>query len=194
MRVMIFCKRCGNYAADGLDACPKCTANLMDTGHPSLVGGMVAAAAPAPAGRSAAALAAGAMFGSMTEPAGHGQRFVAFILDGFIQGLIVAVGAAAFIFVGGMAGLVILGVTLILAFIGYESYFIGTKGATIGKSAMGLRVTGKDGGAVGMGQSVGRCLLKLIFNELFIPLFIPLLNERRQALHDMVVGTVVVRG
>lgn len=192
MRGMIFCNRCGNYAADGLDNCPKCTANLAQSGHSTLVGGIIQPAV-SPSRQSAAGMAAGAMFGSSSsEPAGIGGRFVAIVIDQVLLIIILAVSGAALVFVGGTAGSLI-SLVVSLAVIAYEPYFIASKGATPGKSAMGLRVIGKDGGPVSGGQSVARFVLKIIFNSLVIPIFIPLFAEKHRALHDMVAGTLVVR-
>jgi uncharacterized RDD family membrane protein YckC len=191
MRGMIFCKRCGNYAADGLDACPKCSVSLSESGHSSMVGGLIVNARPAPA--SAGIGSAGAMFGSSSmEPAGHGQRIVALIIDSILIALIAGIGFAGLIFVGDIAGLLILGVVCLVA-AAYEPYFIATKGATPGKSAMGLRVVDKDGGPVSVGQSIGRFLLKNILNQLFIPIFVPLFTARRQGLHEMATSTYLIR-
>lgn len=132
------------------------------------------------------------MFGSNSEPAGHVQRFVAILIDQVLLGVLLGLSVAAMLSIGGMAGTLI-SLAASLAAIVYEPYFIASKGATLGKSAMGLRVIGKDGGSVSGGQSVARFLLKLIFNSLFIPIFIPLFAEKRRALHDMVAGTFVVQ-
>lgn len=195
MRGMIFCKRCGNYAADGLDACPKCNANLFESGHPSLVGGVIRASSPAAAApKAAAGAAAGAMFGYGSEPAGHVQRFVALLIDGIIQGLILGLGFAATVVLGrDLTGVLILGAVALVVVV-YEPYFIAAKGATPGKSAMHLRVVGRDGAPVSAGQSVARFLIKGILNQFFIPLFVPLFNPKHQGLHDMITSTYVVRG
>jgi uncharacterized RDD family membrane protein YckC len=189
MRGMIFCKRCGTYTTDGLDACPKCNVSLSEAGHATLVGGLIVNAAPARAG-------GGAMRGSSMEPAGHGQRILALIIDGLLLGLIVGIGGVIMFFLGeslGTTGLMVLLVVICVPLVVYEPYFIAAKGATPGKSAMGLRVVSKDGGPVSVGQSIARWLLKNILNQFFIPLFVPLFTERRQGLHDMITGTYLVR-
>jgi uncharacterized RDD family membrane protein YckC len=131
------------------------------------------------------------------EPAGHGQRIVARIVDGLVQSLIILVGAVPIVFLSETLGpigvMAILVTVLAIAFLVYDPYFIATKGATPGKSAMGLRVVSQDGGAVGVGQAIGRLLLMTIC-EVFLPLMmVPLFTERRQGLYDMVVGTYVVQ-
>jgi uncharacterized RDD family membrane protein YckC len=195
MRGMIFCKRCGNYAADGLDACPKCSASLAESGHPSMVGGLIVNARPAPAGMGAG----GATFGSssLMEPAGHLQRIVARIIDGLVQGLICIVLLAPLIAISDMLGpigvLVWISVAIFLALAVYEPYFIANKGATPGKSAMGLRVVSKDGGPVSVGQSIARLFVRSLVEGVFLLIFVPFFNPRHQGLHDMAVGTYVIR-
>jgi uncharacterized RDD family membrane protein YckC len=190
MRGMIFCKRCGNYAADGAQSCPACSANLVDSGHSSLIGAPAVKPPPSPSSISATTVA---MFGNESLSAGHLQRVLALLIDGLIQGMIVAGGVAGLIFVGGTSGLLILGLAG-LASMAYEPYFIAAKGATPGKSAMHLRVVNKDGGPIGAGQSIARFLVKFVLNNCFIPLFVPLFSARHQGVHDMITSTYVVRG
>src|SRR5688572_39197 len=144
MRGMIFCKRCGTYSADGLDACPKCNVSLSESGHATLVGGLIVNAPMRTAGAS------GGTFGgsSMMEPAGHGQRILALIIDGLLLGLIVGIGGVVMFVLGeslGSTGLMVLLGVICVPLVVYEPYFIAAKGATPGKSAMGLRVVSKDG-------------------------------------------------
>jgi uncharacterized RDD family membrane protein YckC len=163
-----------------------------------MVGGLIVNAAPARVYAGGGG-AAGAMFPSSStmEPAGHGRRIVARIVDGLVQSLIILVGAVPILFLSDTLGpigvMAILVTVLAIAFLVYDPYFIATKGATPGKSAMGLRVVSQDGGAVGVGQAIGRLLLMTIC-EVFLPLMmVPLFTERRQGLYDMVVGTYVVQ-
>jgi uncharacterized RDD family membrane protein YckC len=66
--------------------------------------------------------------------------------------------------------------------------------ATFGKQFMGLIVTGLYGEEVGFGQATGRYFAKYISTfPLFAGFFITPFTRRKQALHDMVAGTVVVR-
>jgi uncharacterized RDD family membrane protein YckC len=187
MRAMIFCKRCGTYAADGLENCPKCAAALFDTGEPTLVSGTVR---PAPS-MAAGTRAANAMFGPSDEPAGHGPRFVALLIDSFLIGIIIVIGAGVTLFVGqGLVSVLILLLCMAVA-LAYEPYFIVTQGATPGKQAMGLRVVDKDGGDVGPGKAILRYVLKSILSGIFW--IVALFTEKRQCLHDLIVGTYVVR-
>jgi uncharacterized RDD family membrane protein YckC len=66
--------------------------------------------------------------------------------------------------------------------------------ATLGKKAMGLRVTGLDGSKIGFGRATGRYFGKIISHLiLYIGFMMAGFTERKQALHDMIAGTLVVR-
>jgi uncharacterized RDD family membrane protein YckC len=66
--------------------------------------------------------------------------------------------------------------------------------ATYGKYLMGLKVTGLNGEEIGFGQATGRYFAKYISTfPLFAGFFVTPFTRRRQALHDMVAGTVVVK-
>jgi uncharacterized RDD family membrane protein YckC len=66
--------------------------------------------------------------------------------------------------------------------------------ATFGKYFLGLKVTGLSGEEIGFGQASGRYFAKYISTfPLLAGFFITPFTRRKQALHDMVAGTVVVR-
>lgn len=66
--------------------------------------------------------------------------------------------------------------------------------ATVGKKAMGIKVTGMDGGRIGFGRATGRYFAKFISALiLLIGFMMAGWTERKQALHDMIAGTLVVR-
>ena len=84
----------------------------------------------------------------------------------------------------------------------YEAVMLGTKGATLGKMAMGVRVVREDNGQIpGMGKGFGRV------GTMFGPWIVPCLgsiwillcylsplfdNQRRQGWHDKAVKTLVI--
>lgn len=77
----------------------------------------------------------------------------------------------------------------------YNAYMTSSqRRATFGKYFMGLIVTGLDGEEIGFGQATGRYFAKYISTfPLFAGFFITPFTRRKQALHDMVAGTVVVK-
>jgi uncharacterized RDD family membrane protein YckC len=66
--------------------------------------------------------------------------------------------------------------------------------ATVGKLAAGIKVTGQDGGRIGFGQATGRYFSHLLTAISFgVEYAMVVFTSRRQALHDMVARTYVVR-
>ncbi len=65
--------------------------------------------------------------------------------------------------------------------------------ATLGKRCMGLKVTTLDGDRISFGQASGRHFAKFLSTfALFVGFLIAPFTRRKQALHDMVAGTLVI--
>jgi uncharacterized RDD family membrane protein YckC len=83
-------------------------------------------------------------------------------------------------------------ILLWLYFAGMES---SARQATFGKSVLSLRVTNYEGQRISFGHATGRFFAKLISG--MIPLFIGYLmaafTEKKQALHDLIAGTLVLK-
>jgi uncharacterized RDD family membrane protein YckC len=66
--------------------------------------------------------------------------------------------------------------------------------ATLGKKALGLEVTDVEGRRISFGRATGRFFAKIISALiLFIGFIMAGFTERKQALHDMIAGTLVIR-
>ncbi len=66
--------------------------------------------------------------------------------------------------------------------------------ATLGKKALGLEVTDLEGRRIGFGRATGRYFAKYISAFiLFIGYIMAGFTEKKQALHDMIAGTLVIR-
>ena len=121
---------------------------------------------------------------------GVGPRFLALLIDAIIIGVVGGILGVIFRNSPGLSG----GVTGLLAL----AYFIvleGTQGATLGKMALGLRVTRTDGSPISLGESIIRNLLRII-DGLFVYLVGAILiwtSPLKQRLGDRVAKTVVVR-
>jgi uncharacterized RDD family membrane protein YckC len=67
------------------------------------------------------------------------------------------------------------------------------KQATIGKKAMGIYVTDVNGQRLTFGRATGRFFAKIISS--MVPLYIGFImagfTQKKQALHDMIAGTLV---
>jgi uncharacterized RDD family membrane protein YckC len=67
--------------------------------------------------------------------------------------------------------------------------------ATLGKRVVGVRVTTLDGRRIGVGRATARLLAKLLSLALLgLGFVVAGVDARKQALHDKVAGTLVVRG
>jgi len=66
---------------------------------------------------------------------------------------------------------------------------------TVGKKLLGLRVTDLDGHRIGFGRATGRYFGKILSAMICLIGFIMVaFTEKKQALHDMMAGTLVVSG
>ncbi len=66
--------------------------------------------------------------------------------------------------------------------------------ATLGKMAAGIKVVDVNGDRIGFLQAIGRCFLRLIFGTaILIGFFIMPFTPKKQALHDLIAGTFVVK-
>jgi len=67
--------------------------------------------------------------------------------------------------------------------------------ATLGKKAVGIRVTDMNGNRISFGQATGRHFGKILSSLICLVGFImAAFTEKQQALHDILAGTLVVRG
>jgi len=155
--------------------------------------------------------------------AGFWLRFVAHLIDGLIVGAGVFVLVIPLVFLTGLAATLeslprrmegmegqpnpaVIGAILSLVFMFvavsvllqwlYYAYFeSGEKQATWGKQALGIYVTDGAANRVTFGRASGRFFAKMISG--MIPLGIGYImagfTERKQALHDMIAGCLVLR-
>lgn len=200
----MFCSRCGLKVDEGNRFCQNCGQEV----------GVAAAAAQnvplAPAGMSAS---------GPLRYGGFWLRFVAYLIDGVILGIPCGLVVLVLFFLfGGFAlmmrhhagdpraaaafiGPIFLGFLLVmLFFMGVQwLYFAGMESslrqATFGKAVMSLRVTDLEGRRLSFGHASGRFFAKIISG--LIPLGIGYImagfTEKKQALHDMIAGTLVLR-
>jgi uncharacterized RDD family membrane protein YckC len=129
------------------------------------------------------------------EYAGFWRRFAAYIIDSI---LISVVFWLAVLILGGIAddgGLI---VAYILGTIGAFVYYAGMESssnqATVGKIALGIQVTDLQGNRVSFGKALGRNLAKILSALiLYIGFIMAAFTAKKQALHDMIAGTLVVK-
>lgn len=135
--------------------------------------------------------------------AGFWRRFAAWLIDSAIVGalpLVVALIIAPIFFTSSKA-VALLGVIFfivpVLGTVGWLYYALMESSAfqaTLGKRVMGLKVTGMNGEAISFGRASGRFFAKFLSSMILMAGYVmAAFTSRKQALHDMVAGCMVVR-
>jgi uncharacterized RDD family membrane protein YckC len=190
------CAKCGTPAAPGAKFCESCGAPMAAASQP--VEGPAMAAAPS------------YMPSAEMPYQGVAIRFVAFLIDyiilGIISWILVAVFAVSAISVDTSTGAVSLGaayyaviVVVILLELLYFTLLLGRYGQTVGMMAVKIKVVREaDSGPISYGAAFIRTILLLIDE---IPYVIPYLlgavliwtSDKKQRLGDRLAHTVVVK-
>jgi uncharacterized RDD family membrane protein YckC/type II secretory pathway pseudopilin PulG len=133
---------------------------------------------------------------------GFWERFAALFIDNI---LVSAVLFPVFFVIGLVAGIAgagesggFIAIIYLLAFLLPALYYIvmesGERGATYGKRFLKLRVVDSAGNRISKARATGRWFAHaLSYITLYIGYFMQPFTARKQALHDMVSGTVVVK-
>lgn len=145
-----------------------------------------------------------------TNYASFWQRFAAVFLDGIFVGLIgcipqIGLFAIAFALVQpesdqdaaiamNVGNILANCVGLVIGCVYYPLLESSERQATWGKRIIGIRVVTLDGGRISFAQGLGRYLAKIFLSGCGcgIGYLLPFFTEKKQALHDLVAGTLVV--
>lgn len=173
----MYCQTCGAPAADGAKFCPQCGGNL-DTANP----------APPATPRSARA-----------EPtyAGFWRRFAGFVID-YVAVVFVVVFAAVIPSGAMHLSKEVLPVWLAVAYLALPwVYYAGMESsalqATLGKLAVGVKVTDLSGHRVSFFRATARYFAHIVTAlTLGVGYAMVVFTSRRQALHDKIAETLVV--
>jgi len=205
----MYCARCGAAITSPAAFCSNCGAPLPAMTPAGAAAGTAPVAAPWPGPAAAAAAAAVA---APAEYAGFWRRFWALCLDAIVVSIamlpvrLIVAGSTlpeAFsgdmtpetimsIFAAGAAGLFF---SAFLQWIYFAYMESSAKQATLGKMALGIRVTDLEGRRLTFGRATGRYFAHwLTALTLLIGYLIQPFTDRRQALHDMIAKTLVLRG
>lgn len=173
----MFCSNCGTELQPNQAVCSKCGTRV-----------------PFMSGRAAAPRAAVAT-AVATPYADFWVRLAAFIIDSLILSVVlwVAVPMAVTAALGKFPPW--LGIVCTLGYFLYYAIFEASgMQATLGKKALGLKVTDLQGEQISFARALGHAFARIISNFTFlIGYFICAFTPKRQTLHDMVSGTLVVR-
>ncbi len=136
--------------------------------------------------------------------AGFLTRFAAALLDGIILAIINSiisfiVAAVLGTVLGGsesaaaLAGVLVSLVGFVIGWLYYAFQESSPKQATIGKQALGIVVTDLDNRQISFGKATLRYFAKILSGLiLLIGYIMAAFTERKQALHDLLAGTLVV--
>jgi uncharacterized RDD family membrane protein YckC len=209
----IYCNRCGTQNSALARFCANCgtafSAELQQAAPPPTAP-EVSPQPPSPAWQQApVSYAAPVPLVAVVRYGGFWMRFVAAVIDGILVELVVLPVGAVVGAVIGLAGsavdmpgigihmvsLIISGAVGVLASWIYEAAMeSSSKQATVGKMALGLKVTDLEGRRISFARASGRHFAKYISGlTLLIGYIMAGFTERKQALHDMIVGTLVRR-
>jgi uncharacterized RDD family membrane protein YckC len=88
---------------------------------------------------------------------------------------------------------IILAIVQYIIIFGYEVFFIGKFGATLGKMALGVKVVNADGSKVGYLKSAGRFFAKILSGIILcIGYLMAAFDDEKRALHDRICNTRVI--
>jgi uncharacterized RDD family membrane protein YckC len=185
----VFCNQCGQAVNAAASFCTRCGGTL----SPSAMPGMMAT----PAGAS--------------PYSGFWIRFVAHLIDSAVINIVLA-PVAIVLFSGYFAThhfeqnqppdagfFVLIGLFMIIVGLAvwlYEALMTSSsKQGTLGKMAFRIKVTDLNGARISFGRATGRFFAKMVSSMIFtIGFLMAAFTERKQALHDMIAGTLVMRG
>jgi len=215
----MYCSKCGANVADGIAFCSACGQPMVGFSVGRAAGAPASADPAAPGGTVYSPPAQAGWQPPAARPpmayAGFWLRFVALIIDGlllYFVGMILFLPFAASMGMG-MRGMMtgrppdpqalfpmihaMLRLTLlrtVLHWLYYSLLESSAWQATLGKKALGLEVTDLDGNRISFGRATGRFFAKFISTIiLFIGYIMAGFTEKKQALHDILAGTLVIR-
>lgn len=204
----MFCSNCGTAQVEGATFCTQC-------GKP-LVVAVPPASTPAYSGTPTAVT--GAAYAPQLFYAGFWLRFVAYLIDAVILGIVYVVLIVVVIFASGVAAmlrnlpehptpdmflrgafvlaiLALVAITTVITWLYYAWMESSPSQGTLGKMAMGLIVTDMQYRPVSFARASGRFFAKFITG--LIPLCIGYImagfTAKKQALHDMIASCLVLR-
>jgi uncharacterized RDD family membrane protein YckC len=202
----MYCSKCGANVADGAGFCSACGQPLAAAVGPAPVSTAPAYAPPVqPGWRAPAALP--------VAYAGFWLRFVAWIIDRIVLQFAASIITLPFAASMGIREFMrshpsspedfipffenlrkVFLIILVLNWLYYALLESSAWQATLGKKALGLEVTDLAGARISFGRATGRYFARYIsVFTIGIGYIMAGFTEKKQALHDMIAGTLVIR-
>lgn len=147
--------------------------------------------------------------------AGFWLRFVAYVIDNILLFVVVGIPLNVLqIVVAGMAQpavapgqpaappnpvvLAVMGISIVVSIVASVAYYAGMESSkyqgTLGKMAFGLKVVDVNGRRISFARATGRFFGKILSGLIcYIGFIMAAFTEKKQALHDMIASTLVVK-
>ncbi len=202
----MFCQKCGQPIATGIQYCPGCGADVSGQTIDAPKSEVTRADLVRPVVTATATPVAATAVSS--EYAGFGHRFGAVLIDGAIGWVVslaiqiplgLGMGLSDFQDADNIFAMVgIFGFAFFASFAFswlYEALLTSSAWqGTVGKKALGIIVTDENGGRISFLRATGRHFAKMLSGMLLlIGYLIQPFTPKRQALHDILAGTLVLK-
>jgi uncharacterized RDD family membrane protein YckC len=128
------------------------------------------------------------------EYAGFWRRVAAALIDGILVGVVSWIVTLIFSGISDGAEVTAQILVLIAAYGYYAGMESSSYQATVGKIALGIQVTDLNGNRISFGRALGRNLAEILSALILgIGYIMVAFTAKKQGLHDMIAGTLVVQ-
>jgi len=128
------------------------------------------------------------------EYAGFWRRVAAALIDGILVGVVSWIVTLIFSGISDGAEVTAQILVLIAAYGYYAGMESSSYQATVGKIALGIQVTDLNGNRISFGRALGRNLAEILSALILgIGYIMVAFTPKKQGLHDMIAGTLVVK-
>jgi uncharacterized RDD family membrane protein YckC len=128
------------------------------------------------------------------EYAGFWRRVAAALIDGILVGVVSGIVTAIAGGISDNAGVIAQLLLVVAAYAYYAGMESSAYQATVGKIALGIQVTDLNGNRISFLRALGRNLAEILSALILLIGYIMVaFTEKKQGLHDMIAGTLVVK-
>lgn len=194
----VFCQDCGNELASQYKFCPGCGSRNVGPGKPNIRASSPLPQTPRqvaqPGNFQASASTTGAAYAGFWRRGGAMMiDYIIVTLGGLMIGFLIGLIGVVVGFGEGFIAFLIYAIVIPASWFYYAGMESSAKQATLGKRMLGLIVCDMNGQRITRGRATKRLFSKFVSTIiLYIGFIMAAFTERKQALHDKMVGTVVL--
>ena len=211
---MSFCEKCGNNVSENTNFCNSCGSNLKNIKDSSLMSNKntVVDEADSQSYQETKIVEKKESSNQKLDPssptyAGFWERFAACLLDGLLHFILSLILCSPFIFAILIASphldedvlsllfqIIYYCITIPLGFLYFTIFESSSYQGTPGKMVLGIKVVNLNKGPVSFGQASGRYFGKIIsYMICYIGFIMAAFTDKKQGLHDMMAGTLIIK-